>query len=221
MKKLIFSLLLLLSKNIYAGDTFFWNRDRLFFNPSDNTNANLELGTRQDLTLKEKYKNYFKGTLLYNFYEDIKIGGGLAYYDRNAALNGIVAGNEKRVFQQVSLQHLLDDWKLNQLYTFEERFFDDPGKTFIFRMRYKLKVTLPWQGPWKAQWMIYDEVFFNGYVSDSALIRGFNENRLFAGARMPVFDKLFMQLGYMSWYITGRQIPNQNNVVNLNFDYYW
>lgn len=104
--------------------------------------------------------------------------------------------DEHRFYQQWMTERVWDHWTLTARFRLEERFL--AGASHLqWRWREMIRGTYHPQD--RSHWgiVVWDE-FLNGLNANEVVRAGFDENRLFLGARIPVGEGLFLEPGYMN-----------------------
>ncbi|MCC5791222.1 MAG: DUF2490 domain-containing protein [Legionellaceae bacterium] len=124
---------------------------------------------------------------------------GYAWIDTRAPLTA-APFPEQRIWQQILWSKNFTKLGIVSRTRLEERHFPSPSP-MAFRVRQLLKLILPLHP--EAQWnmVLNNEYFWHINSVPGRLQRGFDQNRLFAGAGYRASKHLVIEAGYMNQYI--------------------
>ena len=120
--------------------------------------------------------------------------------------------SEHRIFQQFLTRHNVNRALLQHRYRFEQRFTET---NLRLRLRYFLSLNYPLNNSeltGKTFYLsVYNEIFVNTLESI------FDRNRLYGGLGYKLNEKLRLELGYMSQFLTGTSRDQINIIAFTNF----
>jgi len=103
--------------------------------------------------------------------------------------------SEQRLWQQSRARYTWPEWQLEFRFRMEERFVEGAGALNL-RWRELFRVSYHPYGTWG--FVLWDEFFFNLTTNTIVTKRGFEQNRLFLGARLPICEEMALEPGYMN-----------------------
>jgi hypothetical protein len=104
--------------------------------------------------------------------------------------------DEHRLWQQWMTERVWDHWTLTARFRLEERFLAGASR-LQWRWREMIRGSYHPQGVEHWGIVLWDE-FLNGLNGNEVVRAGFDENRLFLGARFSLGDGLFLEPGYLN-----------------------
>lgn len=154
----------------------------------------------------------------YKLSDRVLIGGGYAYVRTRTARD---YSNEDRIWQQLIYSSTWDNGiRFTSRSRLEQRFLDT-GDDTGWRYRQLLRVSKPLAAMPSISPLLWNELFINLRETDWGSMKGFDQNRLFAGVAWSVNSDARLEFGYINQYVRGREQDNMNHVLStslfLNF----
>ncbi|MFW6050826.1 MAG: DUF2490 domain-containing protein [Myxococcota bacterium] len=131
--------------------------------------------------------------------------------------DGGPTAHEHRAWQQVILQHRTDDRLAMQSRTRFEQRFHDGGDDVGLRVRQFVRMGWQPSADIPVGVVGWDELFLGLHDTDWGALGGFDQNRLFLGAFMPITTGVRVEVGYLNVYVrrTGADLLAHNLAINL------
>jgi hypothetical protein len=124
------------------------------------------------------------------------LGVGFEFQEPAAAYNR----RERRIWQQVQVQHDVRGWSLSHRARLEERWLQH-AESVVVRTRYQLRASHPVarSSPWS--WQVFQEFLYTLRGSPRGAAQGVDRQRLGGGLSRAVSSRLTLEGGYMWQYI--------------------
>ncbi|RVU00177.1 DUF2490 domain-containing protein [Mucilaginibacter limnophilus] len=216
-------ILIVCSSNVRAqnGKTGTWGIVTVTL-PGDSTHrwgGYIELQTRTNTFFNQAFYYEVKGGISYDIAKNYTalIGTGrYVTYDYNE-LDEPPTVLETRLWEQMTVNQLLDRIKIEHRYRIEQRFFDHTP--YRNRFRYRLNLAIPINHrkvePKTYYAAVFDEIFLNNKAPH------FERNRLYVGMGYQFNKSLSLQLGWMQQYnysLNSASTGGKNNLA-INVQY--
>ena len=146
----------------------------------------------------------------YKVNDRLSVWGGYARVVSRA--DGRANINENRIWQQATYTIASGDWGILSGRTrFEQRFLNTGSET-----GHRIRQFFRWRKPVSDRWTItaWNETFIALNDTDFGARSGFDQNRLFVGARWRAFDNVSLEGGYLLNNL--RRAPNNPSNSNLS-----
>jgi hypothetical protein len=134
------------------------------------------------------------------------LGAGFEFQEPAAAYNR----RERRIWQQVQVQHDVRGWSLSHRARLEERWLQN-ADSVVVRTRYQLRASHPVAtgSPWS--WQVFQEFLYTLRGSRRASAQGVDRQRLGGGLSRAISPHLSVEGGYM-WQYINRPEPSPGQV---------
>lgn len=139
----------------------------------------------------------YRPAIMYAVDEDISLWLGYGWTPLFDVANSSFQ-SEQRFWQQYAHSfHLNDRMSLSTRTRLEERFIPEATGTG-WRARELIRFHYAFDDAKKWQLAIWDELFWQLNAISPSVIEGFNQNRIFIGSFIEVYENLNLEIGYLS-----------------------
>lgn len=118
---------------------------------------------------------------------------------------------ERRIWQQVQVQHQLAGWALSHRARVEERWLQYAESTVV-RARYQVRAAHAVAEGSRWSWQVFDEVLYTLRGSRAGAAQGLDRQRLGGGLSRAISPHLTVEGGYMWQYVNRpASLPGQSD----------
>ncbi|MGN6490851.1 MAG: DUF2490 domain-containing protein [Agriterribacter sp.] len=177
-----------------------WNVINTRLSLSRNWSIFNELQLRSQSFYSDHFYYEVKGGISYSINKNFSVLIGTGKYitydvEQDGNFPKPITGNETRLWQQLTMNHYLEQIKFEHRYRVEQRWFKTGYRN---RFRYRLSTALPLNGksikPGTFFFTTFDEIFLTNKAPY------FERNRFFAGLGYQISKPLIIQPGYVYQY---------------------
>jgi Protein of unknown function (DUF2490) len=156
----------------------------------------MEASPRWESDMSDYSRTALRAQLARNVSGSTALGVGFEFQEPAAAYNR----RERRIWQQVQVQHQLGGWALSHRARLEERWLQN-ADSVVVRTRYQLRASHPVaeDSPWS--WQVFQEFLYTLRGSRRGSAQGVDRQRLGGGLSRAISSQLTAEGGYMWQYI--------------------
>lgn len=139
--------------------------------------------------------------------KSVALGVGFEFQEPAAAFTR----RERRIWQQVQVQHRLGAWALSHRARVEERWLQYAESTVV-RTRYLVRASHAFAEGSRWSWQVFDEVLYTLRGSRRGAAQGLDRQRLGAGLSRAMSPHVTVEGGYMWQYVNRPgSLPGQHD----------
>lgn len=219
-KRIITAILVLFQLPAYAGDAIedgrFWFAYNLDYKINDSWKATIQLQPRWRNEGDNFDQMIYKPAIYYKLSPHASVGGGYEYLLTHPA--GRANTHEQRLWEDFIYRFdLPSDVKLTARTRLDQRRLEGKSDT-AHRIREMLKLSVPVSAIEGLSLVFSDEYFLNVNNTDWGVVRGFDQNRIFAGVGYKFSEHTNVEFGYLNQYVNKRPIDLENHVLSFTLN---